>query len=135
MTSMTLNEQPPQRSTPGDQVAIHPHPVVSSNSDILASGNPSISLQMSPDQASLEAGYSTTQSLRTSGFAMSDNSSENRQSNSSANSPENPDSVQIRKAYKKPSNRINSCTTENSVSKTENVDYFNEKDFRKADRF
>ena len=44
------------------------------------------------------------------------------------------DSLRIRKAYTRPSLRLKMSTLDIVIHKTENLDYFDEKDFRNTDR-
>lgn len=89
-----------------------------------------ISLNLSPlDRASSVMGTST-QSMRTSSFAMSDDMSENRENRVS----QHPDSLRIRKAYSRPS-RSRISTVENSVPEKDTTDYYDEKDFQNTDRY
>jgi hypothetical protein len=89
-----------------------------------------ISLNLSPlDRGSSVMGTST-QSMRTSSFAMSDDMSENRENRAS----QHPDSLRIRKAYSRPS-RSRISTVENSVPEKDTTDYYDEKDFQNTDRY
>jgi hypothetical protein len=86
-----------------------------------------ISLNLSPlDRASSVIGTST-QSMRTSSFAMSDDMSETKVSHQ-------PDSLRIRKAYSRPP-RSRISTVETSIPETDTTDYYDEKDFQNTDRY
>ena len=86
-----------------------------------------ISLNLSPlDRASSVIGTST-QSMRTSSFAMSDDMSETKV-------PHQPDSLRIRKAYSRPP-RSRISTVETSIPESDTTDYYDEKDFQNTDRY
>jgi hypothetical protein len=84
------------------------------------------------DRIPLELGLSS-QSMRTSSFAMSDVTDPCPPKLSQ----QNHESIRIRKAYSRPSSPTRKIlrTTDTSVPETENVDYFDEKDFRNTDRY
>jgi hypothetical protein len=69
----------------------------------------------------------STQSMRTSSFAMSDVSE-------TKSSSQQPDSVRIRNAYSRPL-RSRTSALKNPISEPEDVDYHDEKDFRNTDRY
>lgn len=87
----------------------------------------------------------SNQSMRTSSFAMSD-FSDNNDDAKPCSSPfsstppqqqlQHLESTRIRKAYSRPSApRKKWRTTDNPSENTENLDYFDEKDFRNTDRY
>ena len=75
----------------------------------------------------------STQSMRTSSFAMSDITDPCPPKLSE----QNLESIRIRKAYSRPpsTSRITLRTMDTSIHKGENVDCFDEKDFRNTDRY
>jgi hypothetical protein len=86
-----------------------------------------ISLNLSPLDRSSSVIGTSTQSMRTSSFAMSDDMSETKV-------PHHPDSLRIRKAYSQPP-RSRISTVETSVPETDTTDYYDEKDFQNTDRY
>lgn len=83
------------------------------------------------DRSPSELGMST-RSMRTSSFAMSDITDPYPQKLSQ----QSLESMRIRKAYSRPTPAWKTWrTTDTSIPKTENVDYFDEMDFRNTDRY
>lgn len=80
----------------------------------------------------------SNQSMRTSSFAMSDfsdlpSSKPEEGKQEQEENQQNLESIRIRKAYSRPLPRSKWRTSDN-CSGTENVDYFDETDFRNTDR-
>jgi hypothetical protein len=75
-------------------------------------------------------------SMRTSSFALSDISDPNQQEKvpPEQQNQQHLESLRIRKAYSQPP-RSTWRTPDHPFSETENVDYFDEKDFRNTDRY
>src|SRR5436190_11177093 len=88
------------------------------------------------DRAPSELGLSV-QSMRTSSFAMSDITDPCPPKLVHQFSQQNLESIRIRKAYSRPPSTTRKTwrTTDTSIPETENVDYFDERDFRNTDRY
>src|SRR5271168_3611381 len=88
----------------------------------------SLPMTLSSMQTPSEKTGLSTQSMRTSSFAMSDESKPHSHS-------QNLESLTIRKAYSRPPTIRSKYRSSDIVQETEKADYFDEKDFGNTDRY
>src|SRR5277367_6449838 len=108
------------QSSPSSQQQHHP---IDPSSNLL-----SLPMTLSSMQTPSEETGLSTQSMRTSSFAMSDESKPQSQS-------QNIESSQIRKAYSRPPTIQSKYRNSDVIQETETTDYFDEKDFGNTDRY